>query len=161
MVMKRFQLIAVIILSVTLTYGCAGFPPAEQSSSTKLVLAGPVWILAGYQRESGFLPIEPGHGSAARIIFRENGTFEATTGWSVFSGTWKASNNSTANTSSAKFYPSAFKSDAPDLAGEQFEEDIIRALRNTRSIQKKVAALRFLDASGTPLLDFISLRPER
>lgn len=160
--MKKLQLITGIVLYLILVYGCAGFTPTERTtSSEKSAMAGPVWLLAGYQRESGFLPIEPGHGSTARIIFRENGTFEATTGWSIFSGTWKASNNGNSSTSSAKFYPAVFESRAPSTVGEQFEEDIIRALRNTRSIQKGAATLRFLDASGKPLLDFISSSPDR
>lgn len=160
--MKRIQLITCIALAMVLFYGCAGTPSSGYSTGSKRsMLEGQVWFLAGYQRESGFVPIEPGHGSTARIVFRKDGTFEATSGWSVFSGKWNTQNTLSSSTSSAKFYPAAFKSSAPSTVAEQFEQDLIRALKNTRSIMKGAATVRFLDASGKPLLDLISSNPGR
>lgn len=155
--MKRIYLITGFAIALVLAIGCTSLPPSGGSAGSKeLSLAGPVWFLAGYQRESGFLPIEPGHGSTARVLFRTNGTFEATTGWSVFSGTWKEQ-----GASSVKILPAVFKSNAPTAVAEQFEQDFIRALRNARTIRKGPATIRFLDHSGKPVLDFISSSPDR
>lgn len=156
MVMKRIHLITGFMIVVVFAMGCTSLPSSVESSSSKqITLAGPVWVLAGYLRESGFVPIEPGHGSTARIVFRRDGTFEATSGWSVFSGTWKEQG------SSVRIQPAVFKSNASTAVAEQFEQDFIRALRNARSIRKGPATVRFLDRSGKPLLDLISSSPDR
>ncbi len=157
MAMKRIHLITGFAIAVVFAVACTSLPSSgEKPGSKEASLAGPVWFLAGYHRESGFLPIEPGHGSTARILFRKNGAFEATTGWSVFSGTWKEQ-----GPSSVRIQPAVFKSNAPTAVAEQFEQDFIRALRNARSIRKGPATVRLLDHSGKPVLDFISSGPDR
>lgn len=160
--MNKIQLFSGMILVIILAAGCAGIPStAPQSEIVDVGLAGPVWLLAGYLRESGFVPLEPGHGTTARIVFRENGSFEGTTGWSLFSGTWSIQGTRPKGITTARFYPATFKSSASSTVAEQFEQDVVKALRNTRSVIKGVAAVRFLDASGQPLLDFISSNPAR
>lgn len=151
--------ITAVVFSVMVA-GCSTAPertaaPAETS------IAGPVWMLAGYARESGFIPLEPGHGSTAKIVLKADGTFEATSGWSVFSGTWKTGRFKSDSTASASFSPSPFRSSAGNSAAELFEQDLIQAFRATRSIQRGPSAIRFLNASGKPVLEFLAMNPAR
>ena len=148
-------------LAAILTASCAGLPLSKAQKIPSITsLAGPVWNLVGFHRESGFVPLEPGHGSSARILFQENGRFEATTGWTVFEGSWTAKENKQRGSFTASFTPDkSFRSLAPNIAGQQFEEDFLQNLRKTKTFRLEKSAARFLDVSGQPLLDFLSPDP--
>lgn len=153
---KNFWLISVIV--AILAIGCAGISGSNGMKKTGITtLAGPVWNLSGFRRESGFMPLEPGHGSSARIIFQKNGKFEGTTGWTVFTGSWNEKKAGTKGLFRASFSPDKpFKSQAPNTTAQQFEEDILQNLRKTASIRVEKSAARFLDAAGQPLLEFLT-----
>lgn len=156
--MKRIVLFLTIVLAAAFATGCVSGPVAASRSAPpgETALAGPLWLLSGFLRESGFVPLEPGHGTSARILMHDDGTFEGTTGWTVFTGKWNAKSFRADKTAEASFTISKFRSEAPDAASQQFEDDLIGNLLKTRSVRKGQSAIRLLDAADEPLLEFIS-----
>lgn len=157
---RMFRSVIIAVVFSVMVAGCST-APERTAAPVETSIAGSVWMLAGYARESGFIPLEPGHGSTAKIVLKADGTFEATSGWSVFSGTWKTGRFKSDSTASASFSPSPFRSQAGNDAAEQFEQDLIRSFRATRSIQRGPSAIRFLNASGKPVLEFLTMNPAR
>ena len=152
-----FAAIATAFLAIT---ACAtparGRGPSTAASNAEAWLTGKTWRLAGYSYAGQFIPLEPGHGTTARVTFNADGTLEGFTGSNAFGGSWRLGKESAAS-------PRAFsatvsnlaKKAAPNETAARFEADLVRELAAARAIKREKDAFRLLDGHGDVLLRFI------
>lgn len=165
---------AILLLAAAILFASCATAPKTASTGTKTVkststkaqtpsgqLSGKVWLLAGYETDTLFVPLEPGHGSAGKIILKEDGTFEGTTGINSFAGTWK-----TGKTTADGYVPASFTvtkksaKPAPNEIAAKFEKDLLGDLAGTRALKMEKDSFRLLDGQKRILLRFIFTNQE-
>lgn len=158
--MKRLLLLCV---GAILLASCASNakPGAVRKASAIDGIEGKVWLLAGYLPGTGFIPIEPGHGTTARLVFSKDGTFSGTTGWNDVFGTWTAKGRGGKTRDSKGAYPISLtvtgmtKMAPPGEVAMRFERDLIRLLKSSAQIRPSRDEFRLTDAKGTVLLHYV------
>ncbi len=129
-------------------------PPKEKSVEERL--SGKVWLLAGYAAGKAFIPIEPGHGSSAKLVFASNRTLSGSTGWNSVAGTWSIR----AETRPGQ-YPVSLrvtrttKLAPPGEIADRFERDVMNHFKNAVSIRLTRDEFRILDDKGAVILHYI------
>ncbi len=159
---RRNALAVLTILAITACLpGCASQPPrAEQARSTAgsgAPLVGTTWLLAGYTFQGQFIPLEPGHGSSALLVLREDGTLSGNTGTNVFSGTWKLGKARSPGTRALSMtITGVTKKASPNGIAARFEADFLREIEEARSVTQKKDSIQLLDGRDGILLRFIA-----
>lgn len=157
------------ILSLTflaaLFTACASTPENSrvQTPETAITatLVGKAWLLAGYDTGSFFVPLEPGHGTTARVVFSANGKLEGSTGFTVFSGTWKAGKADTNGYSPMTLTATLTgTSRAPNATAIKFEKDLLSCLTSARLLKMEKDSFRLLDGQKRILLRYLSTSAE-
>lgn len=146
---------AVVVFASCASQGAtAKRPPKEKSVEERV--SGKVWLLAGYAAGQAFIPIEPGHGSSARLVFSPDGTVAGSTGWNSVSGAWSIRRETRPGeypvtlriTKSTRLAP-------PGAVAERFERDVMKHLGNAAAIRLTRDEFRVLDGKGSVILHFI------
>lgn len=158
--MKRLLLLCV---GAILLVSCASSakPGAARKADAIDGIEGKVWLLAGYLPGTGFIPIEPGHGTTARIVFSKDGTFSGTTGWNDVYGTWIAKGRGGKKSDSKGSYAISLavigmtKMAPPGEVAMRFERDLIRLLKTSARIRPSRDEFRLTDAKGTVILHYV------
>lgn len=125
------------------------------------MLVGPAWLLAGYDTGAFFVPLEPGHGTTARVVFTADGKLSGTTGFTAFSGTWK-----TGKTDTDGYVPVTLTtalsgaSKAPNDTAAKFERDLLSCFASSRLLKKEKDSFRLLDGQKRILLRYLSATSE-
>ncbi len=131
--------------------------PVKPGDTLRDRLAGKTWLLSGYDAGSVFVPLEPGHGSTAWILFLPDGKLNGTTGINTFSGSWKlgAGSGSGAGTSLAITVGGMTRMAAPNEIAAKFEQDLVRELGQVRRLKTGKDSILLADAQDKTLLQFI------
>ncbi len=126
------------------------------SDSGKAALSGKTWLLAGYAFANQYIPLEPGHGSTALVVFGADGTLSGSTGTNTFSGTWSLGK---ASAQGSRAFTATIlrltKKSAPNETAARFEADFIRELGSAKALKTGKDSFRLLDARNGILLSFI------
>jgi hypothetical protein len=169
--------VAALFLTAILFSSCASAPSPSENSRGKAAaiaeraktsgpapgssLAGPAWLLAGYDTGSFFVPLEPGHGTTARLVFSANGKLAGTTGFTAFAGTWKAG-----KADAGGYVPVTMtadlieKSRAPNDTAVKFERDLLACISSTRLLKQEKDSFRLLDGQKRILLRYLAATAE-
>lgn len=163
-------LLVALFLAGTLTgtlIGCitsspgADKTPVKPGATLRERIAGKNWLLSGYDAGSVFVPLEPGHGSTAWILFEPDGRLHGTTGINTFSGSWKLGSSSGGGTDSNRGTTIAItvagmtRMAAPNGIAAKFEQDIIRELGAARRLKTGKDSILLADGQDKTLLQFI------
>jgi len=139
----------------------AAAAPVKPGDTLHDRLAGKKWLLAGYDAGSLFVPLEPGHGSSAWILFLPDGRLNGTTGINTFSGSWKLGTGSGAGTDPNRGTAVTItvggmtRMAAPNEIAAKFEQDILRELGEARRLKTGKDSILLADAQDKTLLRFI------
>ncbi len=141
--------------------GCASQTPGtgktNASAGAAATIVGKTWLLAGYTFDGKFIPLEPGHGSAAKLVFRDDGTLSGFTGTNVFSGTWKIGKTRSPETRTLSVKVTGItKKASPNGIAARFEADFLREIGEARSVTQKKDSIQLLDGRDGILLRFIA-----
>ncbi len=151
-----FLIALVLSLSSCETASSGAARKRTVSDSGKAALSGKTWLLAGYAFGNQFIPLEPGHGSTALVVFSADGTLSGSTGTNTFSGTWSL--GKTTAQGSRAFTATVLrmtKKGAPNEIAARFEADFIRELGSAKTLKTGKDSIRLLDAQNGILLSFI------
>lgn len=124
-------------------------------------LVGPAWLLAGYDTGAFFVPLEPGHGTTARLVFTADGKLAGSTGFTAFEGTWKAG-----KTNADGYVPVTLTaalngtSKAPNDTAAKFERDLLSCISSARLLKMEKDSFRLLDGQKRILLRYLSAPAE-
>lgn len=163
-----FALCAALVLIA----GCGSVPAGKQTAAERgaaiahraeaVDFAGKTLLLVGFLHDGTFIPLEPGHGSSANIIFSGDGTVSGYSGFRDFSGTWKSGKtgaNGMRNCNIAIAAPkngtSAAGHTAVDAIAARFEKDFFAALAATTKLQKEKDFIMLLGSRDEVLLRFM------
>lgn len=153
-----FLLLIALALSLS---SCATAPSGAAAKRTvsdagKTALSGKTWLLAGYAFGDQFIPLEPGHGSTALVVFDADGTLSGSTGTNEFSGTWSLGKETAQGSRAFTATISRLtKKSAANETAARFESDFIRELGSAKTLKKGKDSFRLLDARNRILLSFI------
>lgn len=158
-VRKPLLILATVGILLVVT-ACAtparGRGPSRTASDAEAWLTGKTWRLAGYSYAGQLIPLEPGHGTTARVAFNADGTLAGFTGSNAFGGSWRLGKESATGTRAFSATVSNLaKKAAPNETASRFEADLIRELTAARAIKREKDAIRLLDGHGGVLLRFI------
>jgi heat shock protein HslJ len=130
--------------------------PASSNGTASFGIAGKTWLLCGYATKGQFIPLEPEHGTTARVVFQADGTFSGTTGINVFSGKWVTKGRfANGRQGIAITIAEIDKKPAPNDIAARFEQDILADLSRAAAAKKEKDALSFLDGRGNVLIRFL------
>lgn len=119
-------------------------------------LSGKTWLLAGYRAETQFIPLEPGQGSTARLVFGRDGSLSGSTGNNTFSGSWNLQGKNRAGTYAFKLTISGLtRIKAPNDTAARFEKDLISQLAAAKALKKGKDFIQLLDGRNEILVQFI------
>lgn len=119
-------------------------------------LSNKTWLLAGYRTGEYFVPLVPGQGSTAWILFFENGTMQGTTGINTFSGAW-----SMKKTSKAGIYTISIdikgltKIAAPNETAAKFELDLIQQIEAASLLQTGKDSILLMNEQNETLVQCV------
>jgi len=154
--MKHHLYIAcgIIIALSTLSTCTTVTQPKKSEGSTALTTK--VWLISGYAPTGTLLPIEPGHGSSARLILQGNNTLSGTTGSYTFEGTWKAGKPNAAGEFPFSAVITKVQGQEPANAiASRFEADLIRLLKKTSFVRLGRGNIHLMDKNKAPTLQYI------
>lgn len=139
---------------------CATPPRGRGTPSTtqgaEAWLSGKTWRLAGYSYAGQFIPLEPGHGTTARVAFSADGSLAGFTGSNAFGGSWRLGKETAKDTRAFAATVSGLgKKAAPNEIAARFEADLVRELAAARALKREKDAFALLDGHGGILLRFI------
>ena len=177
---KTFKPTLVLALITTLAVffagGCASIGPAglpardeagaAQESATRPrttarpaenpVLEERVWLLTGILMDGAMVRIAPGHGTSARIMLHRSGTFEGTSGFNTFNGSWKAGRPARDGRQNTEIsVGGTTRMAAPNETAARFERALINRLSQSRMLTLAGGTLTFFDQSGNEILSFV------
>lgn len=163
----KFFIRGLVFVFVVTSFSCAQLPPEKEPKSPEKdldsstsQLAEKTWLLAGYQAESGFIPLEPEHGSSAYIEFNTENRFSGTTGINRFMGNWKLGKSKNAITKEIRLEQiGTTLMAAPNEIAMQFERDILDHLDAAATFKIGQDTLSFYDSKGKKILTFIFQKP--
>lgn len=166
--METMKRLLLLFVGAILIASCAtdAKPGAARKADAIDGIEGKVWLLAGYLPGTGFIPIEPGHGTTARLVFSKDGTFSGTTGWNDVHGTWAAkglggkkaggkNHDSKGSYAISLTVTKMTKMAPPGEVATRFERDLIRLLKTSARIRPSRDEFRLTDAKGTVILHYV------
>ncbi len=162
--------LCIIPLSLALFFSCSQLPsnkspekpaaaradkPAKSSKESITALSEKTWLLGGILLDAGFIPLEPGHGSDARMLLHPDGTMEGSTGTNLFSGTWHSSSKSAESGLITFKIVKTTRMAAPNEIAAAFETRFLRHLQEIRAFKTGKDSVQFRGESDTVLLKWI------
>ena len=149
------RILGLLCLTAILAMGCQTLSPAKPRTAADQ-LAGKVWLLAGYYTGTQFVPLQPGEGTTARIIFKDDGTLGGTTGINEFTGAWAMQKTHSAGQSPFSMKIKGLtKVASPNPIAAKFEQDLVRQIGSARFVKKGKDSILFLGEQNEILLQFI------
>jgi len=152
-----FSLILIFNGCVSRTQNSTSAPSSVNSVTTvKSQIADKKWLLSGYNTGAIFVPLEPGNGSTAWVLFQSNGTLSGNTGINDFSGTWTMDKSSTDNYLAIRIkILQVTKKAAPNETAAKFESDLLAQFDSSRQCLPGKDKINFVDANKKDALQFI------
>jgi heat shock protein HslJ len=169
--MKRLKTLSVkcitlVFSSLILVGGCATggrggvkSPEAHTQKPEKTVaqqLSDKTWLLAGYNTGNLFVPLEPGQGTTAWILFSQDGSLNGTTGFNTFKGLW-----SLKKTAKPGVYRISItlrgltKMAAPNETAAEFEQDLLHQFAASRLLKTGKDSILLMNEQNETLVQCI------
>lgn len=119
-------------------------------------LSEKTWLLAGYHAGRFFVPLEPGNGTTAWIMFNSDGSINGDTGMNTFFGTWTLKKTSAESVYSLSIRVKGMtRMAAPNEIASQFEQDLIKQLEEATILKTGKDSIRLFNEQNETLLQFI------
>ena len=135
----------------------AGKPKAAQTKkpaqTVEEQLSNKTWLLSGYNAGTLFVPLEPGQGTTAWILFVSDGSLNGNTGINTFNGRW--SMNKTAKQGIYRIsiaIKGMTKMAAPNDTAAKFEQDLIRQFGASRLLKTGKDSIQLMNERNEILL---------
>lgn len=152
-----------MIFLVVASFSCSQLPrekepksPAKDPDRISSEIINKTWLLSGYQSETGFIPLEPEHGTTAYIEFNTDYRFSGTTGINRFMGNWEQGKSNTTTKKEIRLAQiGTTLMAAPNEVAAQFERDILHHLDATATYKLGKDTLSLYNSTGKEILSFI------
>lgn len=153
--------LGVLLLSIFLVWGFSGCATPNRNTvkpqnAVNEQLADKTWLLAGYNTGAFFVPLEPGDGTTAWILFKTDGTLNGTTGINNFIGTWSLKKTEKTGLNSISIIIKGLtKMAAPNKTAAKFEQNLIRQFESSRFLKTGKDSILLLNEQNETLVQCI------